>query len=164
MIDKDIETLNGIIKTKDNKISLLNARILEQQKEIDNLKKTKIIEYQHIVSEKKIIRHGNKRKQRTYKTKRNPNKIVLDNIDDIQLFIYVNDDNQKLMIGWGDRYKIIDKYEYPRLFKWYRLGKWVYDENGIKKAINGTSKSEYAKRIRKAYIKFLEGVFKNEED
>lgn len=117
---------------------------------INGLKSTKVIEEREGLYRQKIITHGKKRKVTTERIERNPEKVILCYLGNIEFHCYPFQNQDKIYARIGDNFIALNKYEIKGMIAVYNILKWVTD-GGIKKALKNESMSKISKEIKEAY-------------
>ncbi len=122
--------------------------LLEELKEI---KKTKTTEFRTGYFEKKIVKHGKKKKQKLVRFEKNPAKLSLGWFGNLEFFCYPYSDFNKIFIRDGNKIHGFDQYDLPRIFAIYNKARWVTEHGS--EAVKGSldSESPLARMIQNAY-------------
>lgn len=108
------------------------------------------------VFKRTLWRKGKQKRQRTERKKKNPAKVVLAKIGDLDLYVYPYDFPDKVFLGSYPNFTMsLDKADVKKLFKIYNISKWYLDQEGFTKP-KGDRKSRRGadarrRSIQKAY-------------
>ena len=132
--------------------------LIRQRDVIESLKKSRTVENQSGTFTKKIIRHGNKTRQKTDReyNKNNPEKVVLGYWGNIEFFCYPFTSTDIIRVRIGRVTTALDKYQINKGIALYNILKWAVN-GGLEASIRGESNSKKADEIKKAY----ETAYKN---
>ena len=71
-----------------------------------------------------IIRKGKTKRQKTEIIQKNPMKVTLDKIGDLELYCYPFDYPDTVFIGLGEHSQPLNMYQTRQLFKFYNVSRW----------------------------------------
>ena len=138
--------------TQFKKIEFLNREIRGLKQVIENIKETRVTEYRRGEYEEVIKKVGDKETSRKeIKYVRNPAKITLAYLGNIEFFCYPYSSTDKIFMRIGRKVQALDKYDLPKLMAIFNKGRWFVDnaKRVIKKEIESTS--ELAQTVRLAW-------------
>ena len=154
MVDKDSDYDYNLLSLPRNQLLNIIQKqrgIIKRSHEIvEYLKSTRTEEIEEGTYIRRKIRHGEKRKQKTNRLRKNPEKVILTYLGDIEFFCYPYHNDETVYARIGKSITGIDKYESQKLLHCYNRIKWALN-GGIKASVKGESKSKKAKEIHDAY-------------
>ena len=104
---------------------------------------------EHGVYKRTLYRKGRKRRQRTQRLKKNPEKVVIGKIGELEVYVYPYNFPDKVFLGQYPNFTMtLTKQDIPKLFCIYNISRWYF--NGEWQ--NEPKKSKPAKRLRKLLI------------
>ena len=71
-----------------------------------------------------ILRKGKVKRQKTEIIEKNPLKVTLDKIGDMELYCYPFDYPEHVFLGFRGTSQTLNKYQVRQLFKVYNIAKW----------------------------------------
>jgi len=108
-----------------------------------------------------IIRKGKTKRQKTEIIQKNPYKVTLDKIGDLELYCYPFNYPEQVFIGTGNESQTLNKYEIRQLFRFYNFSNWYL--NGEWQHKTKSKRTEKRRReIEKAYDLGLKRQKENE--
>lgn len=144
--------------TPDERISILERKLENKDKIIENLKKSRYTEIRRGEYEERITKIGEDGEERRVidKTKRNLAKVTLARIGKVQFYCYPYSSLNKIYMGFGSQGIELTKYDLPKILGAYNKGRWFVEN--AKNVLNGKleSQSELAQQIRLAFNYALE--------
>lgn len=126
--------------------------------EYKRLKHDKTIEYREGLFRQEIVRHGKKKRVRTRRIKKNPEKVSFGYIGSIEYFCYPYSNDDKIYYRMGKQTGALDKYEIARFMVMYNISR-SYLKGGLKRALQGLSQSKLADKIMEAYNTGVKNAF-----
>jgi len=78
------------------------------------------------------VRHGKKRHQKTIKLKPSHKKVIIDQIADLQIYVYPKDYPDKVFLGIYPMSTMIGEEDYKRLFGILNKIRWYFDDQWVK--------------------------------
>ena len=136
-----------ILKQK-SKLIEQNNRLVQENKD---LRATKTTEIRTGYFEKKIIRHGQKKREKLSRFEKNPAKLSLGWFGNLEFFCYPHTDFDKVFIRDGNKIHGYDKYDLPRMIAIFNKARWVTEHGSsiIKGVLD--SESPLARMVQNAY-------------
>jgi hypothetical protein len=95
--------------------------------------------------------------QKTVYYGKNPKKVVLAELNGLQVYVYPYDFPEKVFIALGGNNIQISKYEVNKLLFIFNRSKW-YLNGGLKMALSGKSRSRLGDFLKTAYNQGLKDV------
>ena len=112
--------------------------------------RTKIEE--HGVFKRTYERKGKRKRQKTERLTKNPKKVVLSQIRDLELYILPYEYPDTVFIGrYPDFTMAIDKHDLPRVFVFFNKMRWYFDGIWQKKKHRTNEATKQAVLIKEAY-------------
>lgn len=144
--------------------------IIDQQRDLlkkakeyrEALQETKTVEYREGIFQEQIIKHGESEKRKTKKMKRNPEKVILTYLGNIEFFSYPFSSENKVYARIGKEITAINKYEAKSIIAIYNVVNWALD-GGITKSVRGESKSKLSEKVKSAYNEGFQNMRKSEK-
>lgn len=136
-----------ILKQK-SKLIEQNKRLVQENKD---LRVTKTTEIRTGYFEKKIIRHGKKKREKLSRFEKNPAKLSLGWFGNLEFFCYPYTDFDKVYIRDGNKIHGYDKYDLPRMLAIFNKARWITEHgSSVVKGILD-SESPLARMVQNAY-------------
>lgn len=133
-------------------------KIVEKQKDllergksrIGELKSNRTEEIQEGTFIRRTISHKGKKRTKLTRLKKNPEKVILCYLGNIEMFVYPYQNPDTIFCRIGKEITGLDKYEARKIMAVYNQINWALS-GGIQDAVRGESNSKKAKEIKKAY-------------
>jgi len=110
-----------------------------------------------------ILRKGKTKRQKTEIIQKNPKKVTLDKIGNLELYCYPSDYPEQVFIGTGNESQTLNKYEVRQLFKFYNLSNW-YLKGEWQHKTKSKRTEKRRREIEKAYNLALKTQKENENN
>lgn len=123
----------------------------DKDKFIKELKQSKTTEIRTGYYEKKITRHGKKKKQKLKRFEKNPAKLSLGYFGNLEFFCYPYSSFKKIYVRDSNVIHGYDNYDLPRLFAIHNKCRWVTEHGSDAVKGNIDSESSLARMIQNAY-------------
>ena len=151
-VDKLEEKIYHEEITPEQKIAFLSREVKGLREALEIQKETRITEYRRGEYEEVIKKTGDKEtSRREIKFERNPAKITIAYLGNVEFFCYPYSSTDKIFMRIGRKVQAIDKYDLPKVFAIFNKGRWFVEnaKRVIKKELESTS--ELAQAVRLAW-------------
>ena len=150
--------------TKDEIIERLKRDLNVQKKIVSHLRETRKEVYKTGEYQEKVITHGDTTTRNETRFEKNPMKLSLCWIGNIEIYCYPYSNFNKIYIRYGRKTQAINIYELPKLMLGYNRAKWflTYGSDIAKRKM--LSESDLAIEIQNAYNAGIEMELKEDSE
>lgn len=121
--------------------------VKKDKRELSTTRKT---EYGYFV--RKTVRHGKKRRQKTVLRKRNPEKVTLGYIGDVEFYTYPYEFPNKIFFGIYPLSTYIEAGQEEDILRIYNKVRWYFKEEWTKQRTSSKRANSRRRHIQRAYI------------